>query len=96
MYVPLYIPLSAAVSKLLAKPLAPVVVGFKKLVAEVAVVPSGAVPASMASKQPSPSESKSKWFTMLSPSVSLLHVAFGLPLGIVLVARLNVAFVTPP
>ena len=41
------------------KPLAPVIVGLKKLVLPYAVVPIGAVPASTASEQPSASESKS-------------------------------------
>ena len=53
-------------------------------------------PASLASGQPSPSLSKSNWFGIPSPSVSLVQVNFGFELGLVLVAKLNVASAIPP
>ena len=50
----------------------------------------------MASEQPSPSESKSKWFGIPSPSVSFVQAFFGFALGFVEADKTNVAFVIPP
>ena len=68
-----------AVSKELAKPFAPVVAGSKKLVSLKAVVPIGAVPASMASGQPSPSESKSS--ELIIPSLSVSQASNCVPIN---------------
>ena len=53
-------------------------------------------PASLASGQPSPSLSKSKWFGIPSPSKSFVQVNFGFALDRLEEAKLKVAFATPP
>ena len=58
---------------------------------------STVVPDSNASLHPSPSESKSKWLGIKSPSERpVKHNGLGLALALVEVAKLKVAFATPP
>ena len=71
-------PDSVELSNASDNPFAPVVLGLKKLVAVEDEVPNDAVPASIASAQPSPSESRSKLLVIPSPSVSSVQVGFGL------------------
>ena len=93
---PLYKLLSAAVfSSVFINPLAPksaaVPVNLKLAVVVVDV------PDSNASLHPSPSESKSKWLGIKSPSVRpVKQVGFGFALTDVDVERLNLASYTPP
>ena len=69
--------------------------GFVKLTI-LPVVSVPITPASFASGHPSPSESKSNWFGIPSPSVSFVQVNLGLALDRLVEDKLNVAFATPP